>query len=96
MYKEIFNLYIGNHTTLDLDVAEQLWAVYMVNKFTYHKEWLAYLASLEDKENKKVHKDLWNMVLEFAYDVKDINNCTEEDGWPLFLDDFVEFVRKGK
>ena len=63
MYKEIFNLYIGNHTTLDLDVAEQLWAVYLTNKFVYHKEWLAYLASLEDKDNKKVHKDLWNMVL---------------------------------
>lgn len=33
------------------------------------------------------------MVLEFMYEVKDINNCTEDDGWPIFLDNFVEFVK---
>lgn len=37
MYKNIFPLYIGNHTTLELDVAIQLWEVYLVNKFKYYK-----------------------------------------------------------
>ena len=43
MYKDLFTLYIGNHTTLDLDTAEQLWGVYLSNKFVYYKEWMAYL-----------------------------------------------------
>lgn len=96
MYKNIFNLYIGNHTTLEMDVAEQLWAVYLVNKFQYYKQWVGYIGSLEDKENKKVHKDLWNMVLEFIYEVKDIKDYNDEEGWPIFIDDFVEYVKSGK
>ena len=35
------------------------------------------------------------MVYEFTVTVKDINKVKEDDGWPVFLDDFVEWL-KGK
>jgi hypothetical protein len=41
------------------------------------------------KKPKKVHKDLWKMVYEFAITVKDIHEVKEDDGWPVFLDEFV-------
>lgn len=51
---------------------------------------------MEDKETTKVHKDLWNMMLEFITEVKDIQKqYKEEDGWPVFIDSFAEFVKNG-
>ena len=38
MYKKLFDLYIGNLKTLDLDVAEQLWAVYLKPKLSFYAE----------------------------------------------------------
>ena len=37
MYKRLFDLYNGTHTTLDMDVAEQLWVVYLPKKMTFFK-----------------------------------------------------------
>ena len=35
------------------------------------------------------------MVFEFATEVKDIQTqYSESDGWPVFLDSFVEFVKE--
>jgi fido (protein-threonine AMPylation protein) len=37
----------------------------------------------------KVHRDLWNMVYEFATSIKDVKEVNESDGWPVFIDEFV-------
>ena len=43
----------------------------------------------------KVHRDLWNMMLEFSYDVANLeSDYKEEDGWPVFVDNFVEFIKE--
>lgn len=67
MYKKVFDLYSGTHTTLDIDVAEQLWFVYLPEKLAYFKEFLVYMDKLPEKETMKVHKDLWNMMIDFSY-----------------------------
>ena len=96
MYKKIFPLYTGKHTTLDLETAEQLWMVYLKDRMSFYKEFELYMSKLEDKDSVKVHKDLWNMMLEFVNEVKDINKqYKEEDGWPVFIDSFAEFVKNG-
>lgn len=51
-----------------------------------------YLNNLSKKPHK-VHLDLWKMVFEFATTVKDVSAIQESDGWPVFLDEFVEFCR---
>lgn len=33
------------------------------------------------------------MVYEFCITVKDINTVKEDDGWPVFLDDFADFLK---
>lgn len=63
MYRKIFDLYIGAHTTLDMETAEQLWLVYLKPKLKFYKEFEEYLGTLQDKETVKVHRDLWNMML---------------------------------
>ena len=44
---------------------------------------------MKSKKPTKVHKDLWNMVYEFAVSVKDPKEVSQSDAWPVFLDDFV-------
>lgn len=55
---------------------------------SFYKQFIEYCETVA-KKPKKVHKDLWKMVYEFTITVKDINNVKEDDGWPVFLDDFV-------
>lgn len=93
MYKKLFDLYTGQHTTLDLDTAEALWGVYLKEKFKFYDKWMAYLNSLEEKQTKKVHKDLWFMVWDFCYEIQEIEKYSEDDGWPTFIDNFVEYVK---
>lgn len=94
MYRNVFSLYTGTHTTLDLDVAESLWEVYLPQKLKYYKQLQEYLQQLPDKETKKVHKDLWNMMMEFSLEVNDVaKDYNEDDGWPVFIDNFVEFIK---
>lgn len=50
---------------------------------------MEYVGSQEDKENLKVHRDLWEMMGQFSYDVKELSHYSEEDGWPVFIDNFI-------
>ena len=34
------------------------------------------------------------MMYEFSTTVNTLEDYKEEDGWPLFIDEFVEFLRK--
>jgi hypothetical protein len=48
------------------------------------------LEELGEKKPKRVNKDLWNMMLEFSYVVKDFNKDYDpKDAWPVFIDNFV-------
>lgn len=59
---------------------------------SFYKQFIEYCETVA-KKPKKVHKDLWKMVYEFTVTVKDINTVKEDDGWPVFLDDFVEWLK---
>ena len=41
-----------------------------------------------------MHKDLWKMMYEFANNVDSIEKYNEDDGWPVFIDEFVEYLKK--
>jgi hypothetical protein len=54
------------------------------------KEFQQYLSFLGNKKPTKCHKDLWNMLYEFAVTIKDVKKDYKEgDAWPVFLDSFV-------
>ena len=63
MYSKLFDIYIGDHTTLDLDTASQLWYVYLRGKLKWIKELEEFVDTHENKEGVKVHRDLWTMML---------------------------------
>ena len=58
-----------------------------------YNKFLKYIAEKTIKPTR-VHKDLWSMVYEFATSVTDVNQVSEMDGWPVFLDEFVEYYKE--
>lgn len=83
---------VGKDITLDYDLAVQIWALYLKKIMPFYKEFIDYCENCV-KKPKKVHKDLWKMVYEFSTTVKSIHEVKEDDGWPVFLDEFVEHVK---
>lgn len=62
-----------------------------------HRDWLAlWKAFLAEKWTRSVNRDMWNMVLEFAFKSMDDDTLSfwNEDGaWPSVIDDFVEWCK---
>jgi DCN1-like protein 4/5 len=95
MYKGIFDTFLIKSLTMDFAFAEQLWSVLLAKEFTYLREFQQYLDFLGAKKPTKCHKDLWNMMYEFASVVKDINkDYSETDAWPVFIDNFVDWLKE--
>jgi hypothetical protein len=80
---------------MDFEFAEALWSVLLRKDFVYLKQFQQYLDHLGAKKPTKCHKDLWNMLYEFATVVKDIKkDYSESDAWPVFIDNFVEWLKE--
>ena len=80
---------------MEYDTAVQIWGLYLKKVMPLYNQFIDYCEKCV-KKPKKVHKDLWKMVYEFATTVNDINQVKEDDGWPVFLDDFVEYFKNQK
>jgi hypothetical protein len=82
--------------TLQYATTVELWRLYLKGNFKLYKEFMEYLDQIEEKKRRGVNPDTWKMVLEFDDNVSgDLSKYREEDGWPIFLDDFVKFVQNG-
>ena len=86
MYK--FYLIWNKEHSLDFSIAEELWAIYMKPIMALYNQFMEFLKK-KTKKPMKVHKDLWNMVYEFAVTINNHKEVKEGDAWPVFLDDFV-------
>ena len=94
VYTKLFDFYsVTKAATLDFDTAEQLWEIYLQNIMKQHSNFIEYLKQMGNKPFK-VHRDVWMMVYQFANTVDSLENYREEDGWPIFIDQFVEFMKK--
>lgn len=94
MYDQLFEFYsVTKIATLDFDVAEQLWTIYLKGVMHFHAEFVEYLAQMDAKP-AKVHRDQWKMVYEFGTTVSSLDGYKEEDGWVILIDNFVEFLKK--
>lgn len=78
--------------TIPLDVAEQVWGIYLKDRFQLYNKFIEYVGQIKDK--KTINKDTWKMVLEFNNVVGgDISKHKESDFWPTLIDNFAEFVK---
>lgn len=90
MYRTLFDVFLIKNLSMEFEFAEELWSLLLQRDFAYLKQFQQYLEYLGAKKPTKCHKDLWNMMHEFALVVKDVNSDYKEgDAWPVFLDNFV-------
>ena len=72
MYRGVFECFLIKSLTMDFEFAEALWSILLVKDFAYLKQFQKYLDHLGARKPTKCHKDLWNMIHEFATVVKDV------------------------
>jgi len=79
---------------IDLDAAIEMLNTVMPPHFVYCKEWVTFLKT---KKDKTMTSDVWNMTLDFAFEIKpDFSNYEQETYWPTFFDEFVVYVKANK
>jgi hypothetical protein len=93
-FSKLYKFYLvgKKEISLNYELAEELWRVYLKPVMPLYNLFMQYLGQLTKKPHK-VHVDLWNMIFEFATTISDISDVKESDGWPVFIDDFVEYIR---
>ena len=78
--------------TLPIEVAKQMWALTLTERFPALEQWTTFL---EEQNLKAVTKDVWDMLLTFSNDVDDdMSNFDEDGAWPVMIDEFVEHYRE--
>ena len=100
MYTSTYTFYLIKGSTIDYEIAIQLWKLYFNpqkkpqnDKFVYYNDFIEYCFTT-NKKPIKVHKDLWKMVYEFVKTIINVDQVKEDDGWPVFLDDFAEYIKE--
>eukprot|EP00698_Gefionella_okellyi_P009387 TRINITY_DN2381_c0_g1_i2.p1 TRINITY_DN2381_c0_g1~~TRINITY_DN2381_c0_g1_i2.p1 ORF type:complete len:353 (+),score=51.42 TRINITY_DN2381_c0_g1_i2:226-1284(+) len=77
--------------SIPMDSAQATWAVVLEGRFKLLEKWIQFNT---DKGLKSVPADVWRMVLKFASEVDDISTYSDSDGWPVVIDDFVDWIRE--
>lgn len=79
--------------TLDVETASTMLSLVLQNR-PHCRSFLSFLE--EQTEYKALNLDQWNAFLRFSEEVKpDLSNYDENLAWPLLLDNFVEWTRRG-
>ncbi|GMT04249.1 hypothetical protein PENTCL1PPCAC_26423 [Pristionchus entomophagus] len=76
---------------LSLEVAIIYWKILFKDQFVLLPLWEEFMNT---EYGKAVTKDTWNLLFDFAFNIKsDLSNYDEEGAWPVVLDNFVQWVR---
>ncbi|CCG81101.1 Defective in cullin neddylation protein 1 [Taphrina deformans PYCC 5710] len=78
--------------TLPLDSALVFWDLLLTNRFDRLDAWKEFLTL----KGRGISRDVWNLLLEFSVQVKDLSDYNEMEAWPVVIDDFVAWCRENK
>jgi len=96
-FKEIYSFTFkfglsDNQKSLPLNEAVALWQLLFPGRFALLDEWLAFV---QDRPNRAIPRDTWNLLLEFSRTVKtDLSDYDEDGAWPVLIDEFVAHSRE--
>uniref|UniRef100_A0A1I8A7W8 Defective in cullin neddylation protein n=1 Tax=Steinernema glaseri TaxID=37863 RepID=A0A1I8A7W8_9BILA len=77
--------------TLPIDVAFAYWDMLFDERYVLYPQFKAFL---DEKKQKGISKDQWNLVLDFMLSVKpDLSNYDSDGAWPVLLDEYVEYAK---
>jgi len=78
--------------TIDMDSGKEMLKCVLGAKYTITSKFVEFLPR---SNYKSFNMDQWKMFYEFAKKVKpDLSDYSENDCWPVMIDDFVEWSRK--
>eukprot|EP01006_Ploeotia_vitrea_P013272 TRINITY_DN3478_c0_g1_i1.p2 TRINITY_DN3478_c0_g1~~TRINITY_DN3478_c0_g1_i1.p2 ORF type:complete len:264 (+),score=19.41 TRINITY_DN3478_c0_g1_i1:61-852(+) len=79
---------------LNNEVAAELWRMLLPQSSPHLETWHTFIV---DKYKKAVNKDLWVQTIDFFNCINDdISNYDVDGAWPVCLDEFVDYCKKGK
>ena len=75
-----------------LEIAIEFWKLLLANRWAYLDLWIQFL---QEKYNKTIPKDTWNLLYEFIQDIgTDFSLYDENGAWPVIIDDFVAYGKE--
>jgi DCN1-like protein 1/2 len=75
-----------------LEMAIEFWKLLLADRWVYLDLWIQFL---QEKYNKTIPKDTWNLLYDFIQDIgTDFTLYDENGAWPVIIDDFVAYGRE--
>jgi len=84
----------GTHKTIEKETVAALLPIVLDSNRAPHLE--PFLKYLQGCNHQRISLDQWDSFLQFNQSVKiDLSNYDEDGAWPLMLDEYVEWRKKG-
>jgi Cullin binding len=75
-----------------LEIAIEFWKLLLADRWTNLDLWIQFL---QEKYNKTIPKDTWNLLYDFIQDIgTDFSLYDENGAWPVIIDDFVAYGKE--
>eukprot|EP01083_Nonionella_stella_P289880 986438_1 len=85
--------------TIPTDLALQLWSLVFSKRRNGMKllpKWLQWCDLVKDKDMKVISRDCWEQIYDFLKETSSIDDYDEMLGWPVQIDEFVEWMQENK
>jgi len=82
---------------IPIALALQLWPLVLTGQkksLRFFDEWMAFCEEKRDSDLKAITKDVWEQLYDFLKETQSIEAYNEDLGWPVAIDEFVEWIKE--
>jgi len=79
------------------ELALQLWPLALADQkrnLKFFGEWMAFCEEKQGSDMKSISKDVWEQVFDFLKETQSVDAYDEDMGWPVAIDEFVEWLKE--